>query len=227
MSDGLLAAIQRVVQEELGQQRTSMLGVVTSVYVHETEDDANNFEVDVRLKHEGLELRKTPMAVGFMGVAIPPAVGDLVLVHFVNGDLNQAVVSGRFYHADERPPLHKAGDILFEQRLVDDTFNHLRLAADGAIYIQRDVTKREDNSEAKAGIVIDPDGNIEIKTGDKITITIGADGNISIDCEKLTINADVEISKTLKVASDTTVDTQLVVGSGPKTTIKGGEIQGG
>ena len=73
----------------------------------------------------------------------------------MNGDLNQPVVTGRFYHADERPPLHKAGDILFEQRLADDTFNHLRLAANGAIFIQRDVTKREDNSEAKAGIAID------------------------------------------------------------------------
>ena len=223
----MLGAIQRVVQAELAQQRTALLGVVTAVYVHAAEDDANNFEVDVRLKHAGLELRKVPMAVSYMGIAIPPDVGDLVLVHFIDGDLNQAVVGGRFYHADERPPLHKAGDILFEQRLADDTFNHLRLAADGAIYIQRDVTQREDNSEAKAGIAIDPDGNIAIKTGDKVTITVGADGNISIECEKLTINADVEISKTLKVASDTTVDTQVVVGAGPKPTIKGGEIQGG
>ncbi len=50
---------------------------------------------------------------------------------------------------------------------------------------------------------------------------------MSIECDKLTINADVEISKTLKVAKDTTVDTQVVVGMGPKTTITGGEIQGG
>lgn len=221
------AAIQRVVREELAQQRTALLGVVSAVYVHETEDDANNFEVDVRLKHEGLELRKVPMAVSYMGVAIPPDVGDLVLVQFINGDLNQAVISGRFYHADERPPLHKAGDILFEQRLADDTFNHLRLAANGAIFLQRDVTKRDDNSEAKAGIAIDAAGNIEIKTGDKVTIRMGTDGNVTIACEKLTINAAVEISKTLKVAEDTTVDTQVVVGTAPKTTIKGGEIQGG
>ena len=227
MSERLLAAVQRVVQEELAQQRSTLLGVVTAIYAHEAEDDENNFEVDVRLKHEGLELRKVPMATGYMGLAIPPREGDLVLVQFVNGDLNQPLVTGRFYHADERPPLHKAGDILFEQRLADDTFNHLRLAANGAIFLQRDVTKREDNSEAKAGIAIDPDGNIEIKTGDKVVINIKADGSMSIECDKLTINADVEISKTLKVAKDTTVDTQVVVGVGPKTTITGGEIQGG
>jgi hypothetical protein len=227
VSDRLLSIIQRIVQEEVARQRTAMLGVVTAIYTHEAEDDENNYEADVRLKHEDLELRKVPMAVSHMGMAVPPREGDLVLVHFLNGDLNQAVVTGRFYHADEHPPLHKADEILFEQRLSDDTFNHLRLANDGSIIIQRDVTKREDNSEAKAGIKIDADGNIEIMTGDKLVIAIKNDGNITIDCEKLTINGDVEISKTLKVASDTTVDTQLVVGAGPKTTIKGGEIQGG
>ena len=116
---------------------------------------------------------------------------------------------------------------MFEQRLPDDKYNHLRLAGDGSIIIQRDVTNREDNTEAKAGIKIDPEGNIEIKTGDKIVIAIQEDGSITIDCEKLTINGDVEISKTLKVAQDTTVDTQVVVGTAQKTTIKGGEIQGG
>ncbi len=227
MSERILAAIQHAVQQELAQRRGALLGVVTAVYLHEAEDDENNYEVDVRLKHEDLELRKTPLAVDYMGSAVPPRVGDLVLVHFLDGDLNQPVINGRFYHAGERPPLHKSGDILFEQRLADDTFNHLRLAGSGAIYIQRNVTKREDNSEAKAGIVIDADGNVEIKSGDKITIAIKTDGSISIDCDKLTINGDVEISKSLKVASDTTIDTQLVVGTAPKTTIKGGEIQGG
>jgi len=227
MSNGLLSIIQRVVQEELARQRTTLLGVVTAIFPHEGEDDENNYEVNVRLKHEDLELRKVPMAVSYIGLAIPPREGDLVLVHFLNGDLNQPVINGRFYHADERPPLHKADELLFEQRLPDDTFNHLRLAADGSIIIQRNVTKREDNSEAKAGIKIDPDGNIEIKTGDKAVLAISEDGNLTFDCEKLTINGDVEISKTLKVAKDTTIDTQLAVGTGPTTTIKGGEIQGG
>jgi hypothetical protein len=227
MSNRLLSIIQLVVQEELARQRTTLLGVVTAIFAHDTENDENNYEVNVRLKHEDLELRKVPMAVSYIGMATPPREGDLVLVHFLNGDLNQPVINGRFYHADERPPLHKAEEILFEQRLPDDTFNHLRLAADGSIIIQRQVTKREDNSEAKAGIKIDPDGNIEIKTGDKAVILIGADGNLTFECEKLTVNGDVEISETLKVAKDTTVETQLVVGTAPTTTIKGGEIQGG
>jgi uncharacterized protein involved in type VI secretion and phage assembly len=163
-------------------------------------------------------------------------VGDLVLVHFINGDLNQPVIGGRFYHADERPPLHKADDVLFEQRLSDGKLNQLRFAADGTIFIQRQVTKPEDNSEARAGIKIDPDGNIEIKAGDKIVITLTNDDNIAIkadgqpitvDCDTLSVTGNVEIDGTLKVSQDTTVDTQVIVGTGPQTTITGGAIQGG
>ena len=72
MSERLLAVIQRVVQEELARRRTALLGVVTAIFAHEAEDDENNYEVDVRLKHEDLELRKVPMAVSYMGMAVPP-----------------------------------------------------------------------------------------------------------------------------------------------------------
>ena len=133
MSDRLLGLLQQMVQQELARQRTSLLGIVSTIFPHEGADDENNYEIDVRLKHEDLELRRVPLVVPHVGVAAPPRVGDLVLVHFINGDLNQPVISGRLYHADERPPLHKADDILFEQRLADGTLNHLRFAADGTI----------------------------------------------------------------------------------------------
>lgn len=236
MSQRLLEVIQRVVHETLAQQRTALLGVVTTIFPHEADDDANNYEVDVRLKYEDLELRRVPVAVAHMGVAAPPKAGDLVLVHFVDGDVNQPVIAGRFYHADERPPLHRADDILFEQRVSDGTLNHLRFAPDGSIYVQRDVTKPEDNSEAKAGIRIDPDGNIEISAGQKIvitltnddTISIKADGQpISIECDALSVKGDMTVDGTLGVTGDTTIDTQVVVGQGPRTTITGGTVQGG
>ena len=146
---------------------------MTAVFPHEAEDDENNYEASVQLKHEDLELRRVPIAVGHMGIAAPPKVGDLVLVQFVNGDLNQPVITGRFYHDGERPPLHHEGEILFEQRVSDGTLNHLRFAADGTIYLQRDVTSPEDNSEARASIKIDGESSdIEIKADDtEIQIT--------------------------------------------------------
>ena len=222
--DGLLTLIQRVVRQELVQQRSSLLGVVTENFPHDSEDDENNYEVNVRLKNEDLELRRVPLAVAHIGVAAPPRVGDLVLVQFVNGDLNQPVVTGRFYHADDRPPLHAADDILFEQRVPDGKLNHLRFTPDGTIIIQRDVTKPEDNSQAKAGIKIDPDGNIEIKAGEKIVITLNNDDNIhiladgkqiTVDCDTMSVNGELHVSK------------KLVVGLGPSTTIENNEITGG
>jgi uncharacterized protein involved in type VI secretion and phage assembly len=176
----MIDLIRRVVQQELLQQRTSLLGVVTAVFPHTAVDDENNYEVNLRLKHEDLELRQVPLAIAHLGVAAPPRVGDLVLVQFINGDLNQAVVTGRFYHADNRPPLHQEDDILFEQRVADDTLNHLRFTPNGTIYLQRDVTKPEDNSEAKTSIKIDGEtGDLQIQAG-KIMITMTHDQAIKI-----------------------------------------------
>ncbi|HEX2172923.1 MAG TPA: phage baseplate assembly protein V [Dehalococcoidia bacterium] len=242
----LIEIIRRIVQQEIARERGNRLGVVTAVFPHEAEDDANNHEVNVRLKHEDLELRRVPIAVGHVGLAAPPRTDDLVLVAFVDGDLNQPVITGRFYHADDRPPLHRENEILFEQRVPDGTLNHLRFTDDGTIYLQRDVTKPEDNSEAKATIRIDgASGDIEIKTandqkagillagdsgtititsGEKIAITLTHDDNIqitadgqpiTIDCDGLTINSNVDINGDLTVAS-----------SSGSTTISGHEIQG-
>ena len=178
----IVEIIRRVVLEELARNRGSLLGVVTTVYPHEAEDDENNYEAAVRLKHEDLELRRVPIAVGHVGVVAPPRVGDLVLVQFLNGDSNQPLVTGRFYHADERPPLHYEDEIRFEQRLADGKLNHLRFTQNGSIFLQRNVTKQEKNSnEATATIKIDgPSGNIEIASGDKLVVTLTHDEQLQI-----------------------------------------------
>jgi uncharacterized protein involved in type VI secretion and phage assembly len=149
-----------------------------------------------------------------VGVAAPPRAGDLVLVQFVNGDLNQPVVVGRFYHAKERPPLHKEDEVLFEHRMSDGTLNHLRFAADGSIFLQRDVTKPEDNSKAKTSIRIDgASGDLEIKVGDDVVLQMKSD--------KISIKGDMEIEGNVKMKGD------LEVSNGSnKTTISGNAIEG-
>jgi hypothetical protein len=224
MSD-LIDIIRRVVQQELARQRGSLLGVVTAVYPHEDKDDDHNYEADVRLKHEDLELRKVPLAVGHIGIAAPPRVDDLVLVQFVDGDLNQPLVTGRFYHADVRPPLHHKDEILFEQRLAKDgTLNQLRFTSDGTIYLQRDVTEPEsENSEAKASVKIDKDGNIEIKAGNKAgkktAISLANDGEIKITAKDRPI---------IVTCSQMTIEAPegLVVKDGPDPTSKSVKIKG-
>ncbi len=222
----IIDIIRRVVAQEVGALRSNALGVVTSVYPHAAEDDDNNYEVDVRLKYEGLELPRVPVNAGHPGFAAPLKQGDLVLVQFVDGDFNQPLATGYFYHDGNRPPLHGSDEFLFEHRVSDGTLNHLRFAADGTIYLQRDVTKPEDDTEAKAGLKITPNGDIEIRAGEKIVITLTQDDKLEINtngqplniaCGKLTVDGEMEVKKDLVVSGS----------GGGKTTISGNTITGG
>jgi hypothetical protein len=40
-------------------------------HAHESDDDTANYEADVRLKHDGLEIPQVPIAVSHVGVAVP------------------------------------------------------------------------------------------------------------------------------------------------------------
>lgn len=230
----LLDLVRRAVREELALRRGPQLAVVTALSAHESADDTNNYEVDVRLKHDGLELPKVPLAVPHIGVAAPPRVGDLVLVAFVDEDIQQPVVCGRFYHDQERAPLFREDDVLFEHRLADGKLNHLRMASDGSLFLQRDVTKPEDNSEFAAGIRIDPEGLIELKSGDALVLTIdpgkgkisiqARDKDVAIDCATLTVTGDAKLQKTLTVDGDGTIKGTGKISS---VTISGTDITGG
>src|SRR4051794_29122093 len=100
-----------VAAQELLRQRPPVLATVTAVFPHTGKDDDNNYAASVRLKHDDLELPHVPLLASHIGIAAPPRVGDLVLVTFVDGDLNQPLITGRFYHADDRPPLHREGEV--------------------------------------------------------------------------------------------------------------------
>jgi phage baseplate assembly protein gpV len=230
----LLDLVRRTVREELARRRGPQLATVTALTAHESDDDTANYEADVRLKHDGHEIAQVPIAVPHVGVAAPPRVGDLVLVGFLDDDIQQPIVIGRFYHDQERAPLFKQDDVLFEHRVPDGTVNHLRFASDGSIFMQRDVKKREDNSDFLAGIRIDPQGLIELKTSDDIVITLDQqngkisllckDKPIELTCDKLTVDGDVEIKKTLTVDGDGTI---TGTGKISKVTISGTDITGG
>ncbi|HKP87318.1 MAG TPA: phage baseplate assembly protein V [Blastocatellia bacterium] len=226
----VLEIVRKVVAQELARRRSTSLGVVSAVFAHTANDDENNYEANVKLKHEDLELRKVPLAVSHVGFVAPPRVGDLVLVEFVNGDLNQPIIAGRFYHADERPPLHKEEEVLFEHRIADK-LNHLRFAADGSIFLQREVKKPEDNSEAKTSIRIDgASGDLEIKVGDKLTVTLKEGSEIQITADGKPVNlkcSEMKVEGKMNVTGDVTIDGVLTASSGgTKTKITGSTIEG-
>jgi len=231
VSAGIIDIVRRVVSEEMAHSRGSLLGVVSDVFPNEDAKENNNYEISVRLKHEDLELRRVPVAVSHVGFVAPPRRGELVLVQFINGDLNQPVITGRFYTDEALAPLFKEEEILFEQRVGADSLNHFRFTSDGTIILQRDVKKPEDNSEAKTSVRIDGgSGDLTVKMGETVSITIKNDTEIvietkdkpvSVKCTTMTVTCD-----DMTVTGNLAVNKDLVVGTGPSTTISGNEITG-
>ena len=221
----VLEIMRKVANQEMERNHLCLLGVVSAHYPHTAANDENNYEVDVKIKHQDLELRRVPVLVAHMGVAAVPQVGDLVLVQFINGDLNQPVVTGRLYHADNRPPLHKEDDILFEQRVAsDNSLNHLRFTSDGTIYLQRKVDKPEDNSKALTSVKIDgSSGTVEIKVGDKVTLEMKSD-SVTVTQDSATLEMK---SGKFKFTGDVEINGDLVAKNGGQTTISGNKIKGG
>ncbi len=116
----ILSTIQEIVRHELRAVRIAELGLVEDVYPHEADSDADNYACDVRLKNSGLLLKRVPVASGHIGTVAIPNVGDLVLLTFEKGDINQPVIIGRLYSDDDRPPFNKPDEVIFRLPLEKD-----------------------------------------------------------------------------------------------------------
>ncbi|HLJ26212.1 MAG TPA: phage baseplate assembly protein V [Candidatus Angelobacter sp.] len=200
--NNIFEIVRQTVALEMEANRGCLLGVVNDSFPHDAPDDDNNYEVDVTLKNQNLTLRRVPVAVGCMGMAALPALGDLVLVQFLNGDLNQPFVTGCFYNAGARPPLFHENDIVLE-----------RIAGDG--------------SKTKTVIRIHgEDGSIQINVGDKVGLKMTAD-QITIEGD-VQIKGDlfVENGRKTTIQGNVEIKGDLVVQNGNKTTISGNTITG-
>jgi hypothetical protein len=241
----ILEVVQKVVRYELDKIRVGELGVVTSVFAHASDDDANNYECNVKLKNsaaEGseLELRKVPIATGVVGSVAMPNVGDLVLISFVGGDINQPIVTGRLYNNEDRPPLHKPNEIV----------HRVPLAAEDAHTIKLDLRNIDDNDPprevviempAKVKVQIidhqflaqvgqsritvsqpgDDDGAVMIESG-KSKVTIRQDGDIQVESDgQMTLTAKGDMSlraPNIKIRTDQ----ELTIEAGTNSTFKTG-----
>ena len=106
MTPTLFETVRRIAQAELRQIRTAELAVVKDQHAHEGASDNDNYACDVELRNSGLALKQVPVATGQVGAVNIPAVGDLVLVQFIGGDINAPVITGRFYNDQDRPPVN-------------------------------------------------------------------------------------------------------------------------
>jgi hypothetical protein len=158
-----IEVIRKVAESEVKKIHTLEMGIVTSTFPHSGDND-DNYECNVKLKNRDLELQRVPIATQMIGLAHIPNIGDLVLISFINGNINAPVVTGRLYNDENRPPFNKDGEIIFE---LPNSIS-LKVTAEGL--------------EAAVGKSV-----ISIKTGGDITISAKGDlylkgNNVYINC---------------------------------------------
>lgn len=195
MTAPILTDLRRLIREEMSSLRVAELGVVQAQHAHESDGDADNYAVTVRLRDSGIVLGKVPVATGRLGsVAIPP-VGALVLVQFIGGDVNAPVVTGTFYNEEDRPPLSADGQVVWS--LPADA------APDDALRLEVSSTTNKSVLLKLASAVTvelrDDDPALKIDVGGNASLTIDSDGTV-------TISSSQAIS--LKSSSSLTLESQ-------------------
>lgn len=241
----LLTTIQEIIRDELRGVRLTELGVVAALYPHRAASDRDNYTCDVRLKASDLVLKRVPVSTGHIGTAAVPNVGDLVLLAFDQGDVNQPIIVGRLYNDTERPPANRPDEIIFRLPLQKDDTKTLLAAI-------RNIQGREVLIEMPSKITVQlVDDSVKVRAGQteisleqpggadgvatlhagRSTVTINQDGDLTIEAAgNLTIKTttgDVTIqgkSVTIKSSMDTTIDAGMQAKvSGPLgATVDGG-----
>jgi uncharacterized protein involved in type VI secretion and phage assembly len=211
----IIDTIQQIVRHELKNVRVTELGVVDDLFPHADGSDDDNYGCNVKLKNSGLLLRAVPVATGHIGTACIPNKGDLVLVAFQDGDVNQPLIIGRFYNDADRPPLNKADEVIFR----------LPLAADDDKTVMASIKNHRDNSPAREVLMEMPpkitvrmnDGTVRATAGQtemKLDQTNESGGTVTVFAgqTKITMNQDGDVTveaagaMTLKANQDISIE---------------------
>jgi len=215
--------IRNIARHEVEQRWTSTLGLVKSV---QGTNGGEHYSCTVELRETGIVLPEVPIATGMIGSVSLPRENDLVLVLFTGGDLHGAVVVGRIYNEEVKPPKHGAGEcvvVLPGDEESEDKRLELRVKTPGDG--SRSITLTLPGS-IKVALTIDDegiqlqaqdaqftlkqtgssDGKAELKVGDcKVTmeqsgdVTIEASGTLKLKATKIELSGDASI----KIAGQT------------------------
>jgi len=209
--EDIVSVIRSIVREELRSYRTLELGIVTKLFSHESGSDKNNYACSVKLKDSDIELQNVGIATQRIGAVAIPNKDDLVLVQFINGDVNNAVVVGRVYNDADRPPEAKPHEFVYispdskesgiRRIFLEFPNDNKFLLNDDEITLEAGTTKIKFNHSAdieidsnsklliktKSDVSIDSMGNISLES--KGNIDIKALGNLSLDATNIAIKA--------------------------------------
>jgi hypothetical protein len=193
----LVGLVQAIVGDMLEGFRTAELGVVTALHSHEAGGDKNNYECDLRLRDSGLELKKVAIATDRVGAVAMPNVGDLVLVQFLNGDVNAAIVTGRLHTDQARSPEAKPKELVYVSPDADEggvRRIHLELPKQNKLTLTDDEVVLE---MGKTTVTVENDGKVEVKTNDKDVLIGDSSGNnllkLEIQSGQATVKATTKV----------------------------------
>ncbi|RLE70767.1 MAG: hypothetical protein DRJ37_06035 [Thermoprotei archaeon] len=181
-----------IVREEIRKLKILDIGIVTSVFPHSEESDKDNYECNVKLRDYDLELRRVPVATQLIGLSYIPSVGDLVLVAYIDGNINAPVIIGRLYNDRQRPPLSREEEIVFEPNYSRSARRriHFKLPSGIAFTVEDDVVVLKTE---KYKVEVKNNGEISIETNGKISISSKNDIEITSSRKLRLEAANVEI----------------------------------
>jgi phage baseplate assembly protein gpV len=189
---GLVDVIQKIVEKELSKIYIAELGVVTSIFPHESDSDKNNYECNVKLKNGELELRKVPVATQHIGLAYIPKVGDLVLINFIDGNINSPIIVGRLYNDEDKPPLSKGEEVVYVppySKNTDLKRIYIKLPSGLALTMNDDYVNLE---AGNTKVEIKVNGDVTINSKDKLVINAENDFSISGNNIKIESKGNME-----------------------------------
>jgi uncharacterized protein involved in type VI secretion and phage assembly len=221
----IVNTIQAIIQQELRNVRIAELGVVEEVFPHSAGSDKDNYGCDVKLKNSGLLLKRVPVATNHIGTVAIPNKGDLVLLAFDRGEINQPLVIGRLYNDADRPPLNKTDEIIFRLPLAKEDDKTIKAA----------IRNHQDQDPPREILVEMPpkitlrlnDGAVHATAGKsemKLNQPDGSGGTVTVfaGSTKITMNQDGDVTveaaraMTLKAAGDLSLEGMNVsIRSGP------------
>lgn len=196
----MIEVIRKIIEDEISKLYVAELGVITSIFPHSGENDKENYECNVKLKYRDLELRKVPVATQHIGLANIPNVGDLVLVTFLNGNVNAPVIIGRLYTDEDRPPTNKEEEIIYIPPYSESSdLRRIHMEFPGGIIL----SVKDDQVSVEAGktkLKMNRDGDIDIESAAKVNMK--ATGDMSLSAANLKIESqgtlDVKATGTAK-----------------------------
>lgn len=201
---GMVEVIQKIVQNEIKKIYITEIGVVTSIFSHESDSDKDNYECNVQLKYRDLELRKVPVATNQVGFSSIPQVGDLVVVSFIMGNINSPVIIGRLYNDEDRPPVSSSGELVYVAPYSEDkNLRRFHMKLPSGV----EITVNDGSVSVMAGkthFIINNDGDVELVSEAKISVTAKEDlnfeaKNISIKAEE---NIGIEVGQNMELKVD-------------------------